>query len=239
LTVDLNPDPVAEDPRTPDFGQIWGFVTKLGADGSYLWSKTFEGGGMGWMKLRSAPDGSIVVAGSFVGSVDFDPGAASAVQTSSSELHEDAYLVALDSDGQYLWSHAHGADFRDVISSVYVTDDTVFAAGVFTGAVDFDPGSGVDERTSTGYDYPTNLTNDYFVTMVGLDGSYKGTYTWGTEYSEAFGDPNNFSVAGGDGFVVFAGYALEGLDFNPGPGSDLWGGDIEGAPLFVTKSFLP
>jgi len=56
-----------------------------------------------------------------------------------------------------------------------------YVGGAFAGTVDFDPGAGTDNRT-------TSATEDTYISKFNADGSYAWTKTWGaTGYDIAWG----------------------------------------------------
>lgn len=95
-----------------------GFVTKLSADGSYLWTRTFSGtsDSQAWCNdVAVGPDGSVLLLGTLKGNADLDPSAAS-------DLHAGtvaAFVVALSEDGEYRFGRSYGsADFFHYGSSL-------------------------------------------------------------------------------------------------------------------------
>lgn len=73
----------------------------------------------------------------------------------------------------YAWSHNIGGTDYDQAESVAVDNDgNTYVAGEFRGSVDFDPGNGIDQRTSAGAD-------DVFVTKFSRQGDYQWTVQTG------------------------------------------------------------
>lgn len=79
-----------------------GYVLKLDANGHYVWVKTFTGNiSEVYIKgLSVAASGNIYTVGSFIGTVDFNPGPA-VYQLSS---QESGMAVKLDSNGNFAWA---------------------------------------------------------------------------------------------------------------------------------------
>jgi hypothetical protein len=89
--------------------------------------------------------GSIYVVGQFQGMVNFDPGGAARILTSSSATASDAYIVELPSSGDIaqglvksFGNGMGGPAFNSVTLSA--SGQNVFVTGGFQGAVNFDPG---------------------------------------------------------------------------------------------------
>jgi hypothetical protein len=127
-----------------------GFVLKLDADGTYQWGKRIGGSSADYARgVAADSSGNVFTTGYFQGTVDFDPGAASANLASAGG--NDAFLQKLDSDGNYAWAIRLGSTSNDYGYSL-VTDSSnnVMVHGQFEGTVDFDPGAGTDSRTTSG-----------------------------------------------------------------------------------------
>jgi len=181
------------------------------------------------------PDGSVVVVGTFQGSVDFDPTSSHDVHTSSGG--DDVFVMKLTADGGYVWTRTWGSPPKsvrdDVASAVAVAaDGSILVSGTFATAVDFDPGPGTDVHSPAG--------NDFGAYVVKLDGSGDHVWarTWGsTSRTSAWG----VGVAP-DGSVFAAG-AFDGVvDLDPGAGVDahVSNGDIDAYVLELdsTGSFV-
>lgn len=181
------------------------FVTKINADGSYGWTKTFGGNFNDYgQTIAVASSGGIVVAGYFRSTVDFDPGAG--VDNHTSAGGSDMFITRFDSAGNYLWTKTTGgANYEYVVSISLDPSDNIYYAGYFADPVDFDPGAGTDTRTSAG-------SYDGFLSKLASDGSYQWTKLFGgtsADYAYA-------TVASASGEIYVTGsYALS-ADFNPG-----------------------
>ncbi len=120
--------------------------------------------------------GNVYTAGMFYGTVDFDPGSGTENRTSAGGAA--AYLLKLDSSGDYAWVAVFGNSQTDTAQGVAVdSSGNVYVTGYFEGTVDFDPGSGTDNHTSTG-------SKDVFV--LKLDSS--GDLVWAKSFG---GSANN------------------------------------------------
>jgi gliding motility-associated-like protein len=144
-------------------GYSSGFVSKLTANGDFGWAKSIWGPNYDTYVQPRAIDldanNNIYTTGTFAGLVDFDPGAGSTSIASYLNLL-DAYLQKLDAQGNLIWVRQIGGDGNDVGADLVTdNDNNVYAAGIFYGTVDFDPGPGVssmnnlyDESVMTKFD---------------------------------------------------------------------------------------
>ncbi len=165
--------------------------------------------------LDSAIDssGNIFVTGYFGNnynpSVDFDPGPM--VDEHSTNGGEDAFLAKYGPNGDYLWALTWGGPASDRGNSVAIDSfGDVYVAGWFKGAVDFDPGAGVETRFSNG-------DCDAYLAKFDNNGNLLWVDTWGGsnwDYCCAVTVDNM-------GYVSVAGAFQSKVDFDPGPGSML------------------
>jgi hypothetical protein len=178
------------------------FVTKLGADGQYLWTRTFGGtsfeSGQG---IAVDSQGRVIAVGNFRGTVDFDLAGQGDSRTSRGQ--SDVFLTRLAADGSYLGTLQYGGTSIDLAADVSVdAQDKIALAGMFMGSVDFDPTVGQDVHESAGY-------YDVFVTRITAAGAYGGTTIFGgTKDQEVTAlvhdaDGNIYVTGGYEGTVVF------------------------------------
>jgi hypothetical protein len=207
--VDFDPGP-GEDIHTAlgnDF-----FVTKLHVDGTYAWTRTV---GIPSPDLCGVSDiavdsqDNVYLVGRFSGTVDFDPGPD--VDWHTAPALDDIYVMRLSADGSYGWTRTFGSPLLDLAGRISVDEnDDVWVAGEFRGTADFDPGPGVDERTSNG-DY------DVFLSHYRADGTYVSTLVWGAAWHD---EPVGLACDG-HGHVIIAGQFKGTIDFDPTGGTDL------------------
>ncbi len=129
------------------------FLTKLHADGSYDWTRTWPAyfrDSIGRVAVDG--DGNAIITGGFEGTVDFDPTDGVDLHTSPA-YYASGFVTKMKSDGSYAWTaiflsafQTYGDDIAaDRAGGVYVT-------GEFDGVTDFDPGEGIDEHTPQNVD---------------------------------------------------------------------------------------
>ena len=185
------------------------FISKLDASGNFVWAKAMGGTGSESVGGSIALDGSgnVYTAGSFLGTVDFDPGAGVFNLTSAGV--RDIFISKLDASGNFVWAKAMGGVVDDWCYSIAL-DGTgnVYTTGFIDGTADFDPGAGVFNLTSAGYE-------DIFISK--LDAS--GNFVW----AKAMGGTASLSVGrsislDGSGNVYTTGCFVGTVDFDPGAG---------------------
>ena len=148
------------------------FVTKLDADHNFLWAIATDN--IGWDEgygIEVDAAGNVYITGG---------------------RHSSAIIQKLDTDGSILWSE----NVTGAIATALAVDasDNVYTTGYFPGTVDFDPGAGVFNLTSAGY-------NDIFVQKLDADGNFLwAKQMGGTSTDEGYGiavDASGFVYATG------------------------------------------
>ncbi|MFN4286836.1 MAG: T9SS type A sorting domain-containing protein [Lacibacter sp.] len=136
--------------------------------------------------------GNVYVAGYFDGFVDFDPGAGTAILTSSSSL--DIFLAKYDASGNYVFAHKIGSTpGESALGLALDGSGSVYISGYFQGIVDFDPGAGIANLESTG-------STDIFIAKYTAAGNYvfaKKIGSAGSDYGNSIAaDGNHLYVTG-------------------------------------------
>ncbi|HVK08487.1 MAG TPA: hypothetical protein VM597_06880 [Gemmataceae bacterium] len=115
------------------------YLLKLSAAGNFIWARGGAGVAVGEQIALDAT--GIYMTGTLSGTADFDPGPGAASRTSAGGT--DAYVLKLDTNGNYVWVVTAGGAGDDRGVSVAVDGSgNVWAVGGFTGTADFDPGAG-------------------------------------------------------------------------------------------------
>ncbi len=176
------------------------------------WTRTYpRDSGLSFSDLAVAPDRIIYITGDFDGPLDFDPSEGVDLRESNDDSI-DVLLTKLRPDGSYAWTLTFGGPGQDGGRGVAVSPDGhIWVAGSLESSVDFDPGEGVDERTSLG-------ENDAFVTRFTADGDYEGTWVFAAGLDVA--DASGLAIDGG-GNVIAVGSFRGSADFDPGEDVDL------------------
>jgi hypothetical protein len=185
------------------------FVSKLGSAGNLVWTRTFAGvGEQRGASVAVDASGNVYTTGFFENTVDFDPGAGTSNFTAT-YLQADAFVSKLDSSGNYVWAKIFsGTDTKRSESVAVDASGNVYTAGYFYGTVDFDPGAGTSNFTSTG-------SGDVFVSK--LDSS--GNYVWTKKFGSTAIDSGASVAVDASGNVYTAGLFSGTVDFDPGAGT--------------------
>jgi len=204
-TVDF--DPGTGVANLTSAGGIDIFVLKLNSSGEYVWAKKVGGTGNdhgGSIVLDG--DNNVYVAGYFLSTVDFDPGAGTANLISAGG--NDIFVLKLNSSGEYLWAKGMGSTGSDYVASIYIDGDDIYATGGFVGTVDFDPGAGTANLISSG------LTDAFILRL-----NSSGEYVWAKK-AGGTGEDYGYSIASyGTDAVYLAGSFSGTADFDPGAGT--------------------
>jgi hypothetical protein len=210
-TADFDPGTIVDSRDSNGSTDV--FLSKFDSSGNYLFADTW-GGSAADQGNGVAVDtsGNVFVTGGFswswTGGVDFDPGAGDDTRTSNGSY--DIFLSKFDSAGNYFWADTWGGGGSDTGNGVALDSlGNVFVTGGFSwswfGDVDFDPGTGADNRASEG-------SYDVYLSKFDSAGSYLWANTWGGNgsdqgYGVAVDVPGNTYVTG-----MYA----ETVDFDPG-----------------------
>ncbi len=219
-------DPSGDTDEIASAGDRDAFLSKFDADGGYLWTKTWGSTAADIIRDALAVDtnSDVYVAGSFRGTVDFDPGPGEAFATSTGQ--NDVFFLKLNSDGEFVWLKTWGKTGSETgfpFDIEEATDGGVFVYGGFDGTVDFDPGPGEVFATSTG-------SVDFVLSKFDADGTFQWVKTWG---STGFDSATSLHE-GEDGSVYLMGLYAGTTDFDPGAGV-VSVGTNGGSDAFVLK----
>jgi hypothetical protein len=187
------------------------FIQKVDPNGNLLWVKTFGSSGDDRGKDIITQGNTIIIVGSYQGSVLFDQNSNT---SATSQGSNDGFILQINSDGSFVSVGSIGGTEQDEISGIDIDPlGNILLTGSFEGTVDLDPGNSEVLINSSG-----NL--DVFVLKLGPS----GLFIW----AKAIGGNDNNSDFGNAiasdelGNAVVVGAFGGTVDFNPGNGENLY-----------------
>jgi hypothetical protein len=221
-TVDFDPGTAIELKTSAGLQDI--YIQKLDGDGNFVWVKTFGGSGNDLGKNISLDEmGNIITLGTFEETCDFDPGIG--IMNLSSNGKEDAFILKLNSLGEFLWAKSIGGlDSEDVHNLITDKSRNIYLTGVFYGTVDFDPGPAEKYKTATG------SYIDFFVEKMDTDGNF----IW---VNQNGGDMHDGAMAlelDKEGNLLVGGIFSVSMDADPGPDTHMIYA-VESSQMFLQR----
>jgi hypothetical protein len=221
-TVDF--DPGAGNFNLTTAGAWDAYIFKLNPAGDFVWAKRMGGTNFDEAySIATDAEANVYITGYFHDTVDFDPGTGTFNLTSAG--YEDIFISKLDSSGNFLWACRIGSTSDD--RGRCITTDAwgnVYVAGFFYGTVDFDPGPGTFNLTST----------PAFADLFILKLDALGNFLWAKQMEGSNYENVNSITTDVSGDVYTTGYFSFTADFDPAPSvfnltaSGLW-------DIFVSK----
>lgn len=147
--TDFNPDPFAEDIHSSAGGHDVA-ISKFLSDGSYQWTRSIGGIGADYLlSMEIDSSDSVLFAGFFIFTVDFDPGIGTDFRTPTPASKSDIFLSHLSSSGNYLGALTLGGSGEDAAYSIAPGPNRQnYLTGKFQSTIDFDPTGGQTLRTT-------------------------------------------------------------------------------------------
>jgi hypothetical protein len=148
--------------------------------------------------------GNVYICGNFRDTVDFDPGSGvyELIVTGSSST--DGLVLKLDSTGNFIWAFNIGGFSGDVVNSIAILNQTVYAVGSFNDSIDLDPG----------------VINTMQISNGGWDAfcaayDFNGNYVWGKTFGgTGFDEATNIATTS-KGNLFIAGVFQDSSALNP------------------------
>src|SRR5581483_9525187 len=129
------------------------YISKLNSSGNFVWAAQFIAISGNQQVFGNSIDmdatGNLLIGGSFIGQVDFDPGPGT---SSITAINMDAYICKLTASASLVWAKRVGGT-NGSFTAFGVTSDAssnVYATGYFSNSGDFDPGPGTYSLTAVG-----------------------------------------------------------------------------------------
>lgn len=196
-TVDFDSSDAVSSLSSPAMENM--FLAKHDSSGALQWVKGWEAtSGVHGTDLEVDSHGDVVLAGTFNGNGDLDPGDGSVPVTT---MVSNIFFEKLDSNGNYQWSQLLTGPLVQGIA--LLSDDSIVASGIFGGTQDFDGSSATNTLTATASG-TRRATLDIYVLRMKSDGSFVSANRYGGTATEYVYDidtdaSNNVYLAGAFG----------------------------------------
>jgi len=204
-TVDF--DPGADEFNLTSNGTRDIFISKLDSSGNFVWAQSM--GATGFDQAYSIyidTAGNIFLTGWYSNTVDFDTGAGISNITSVGGL--DAFILKLDTNGDFVWVKGLGGSSTDIGYSVISDDNGVYISGRFQNTVDFDPGAG-----------EFNLAANGLIDVFTLKLSPVGDFIWVKQFGTLGTNIGEAVALDASGNVYTLARFNDTVDFDPGSGT--------------------
>lgn len=195
---------------------------------SFEWAKSLSGTGSGVVRsITSDASGNVYVAGTFLDTMDIDPGPGVMILKSTTKFSQEVFFAKYDAGGNLIWGKAILGDGSKAVTAIAVNAlGELYMAGTFSDTVDFDPGPGtaivqnLQGRTAF---YAAKYSNN-------------GDYLWahGFIVINFFTTQLNSMAIDSSGNIFIAGQFTTTIDFDPGPGVASYTA-ATGRNMFVAK----
>jgi hypothetical protein len=213
-------------------------LSKYDFNGAALWSNTLNMSSTAnrVSSVKTDANGNVYIAGGFAGSgVDFDPGAGSALLSSTGGSSSSGYIAKYNGSGAYQWAFAVAGNTATDASNygtgmsnfkLAISGNSLFVTGRFVGSnIDFDPSSGVNALSMNGstlgpifiakYDLSQQPSNASFFQWVFQP---QGAFTsLSSSYSARFSMPSDLDIDAQGNIYTVGQYVLsaDAADFDP------------------------
>jgi gliding motility-associated-like protein len=169
-TVDFDPGSGVSNLSNVDGGNAT-FLLKLDLDGNFIFAKKVAGSQYShslW-SLSIASSGYIYATGVFTGTSDFDPGSGVFNLSTGGGTDSDIFISKYDNSGNLVWAKQFAGNNGGVCWSIDTdAQENIYAAGIFYGTCDFDPGPSVFNLTSVAAG--AGFNSDIFITKLNSNG---------------------------------------------------------------------
>lgn len=175
-----------------------------------------------------APDGAMLLSGTFTGTIDLDPGAGEVLVTAVPAGTENGFVVKLAADGSFGWGFA--VEKAALPAGVAFTPaGQALIAWSFNGQVDIDPGPGQQLTPATG-------NHTAVQRLDGASGALVGHLVLSSPVNQFFASQHTTLglEAAADGGFALHGTFGDSFDLDPGPAAAVVNTN-GGADTFVAR----
>ncbi len=128
-TTDIDPDT-----STYLLNGVGHYIAKFDSMGNFIWANQYSD--IKPASIHVTESGNLLCTGSFIGTVDFDPGIGTTI--SASVGNSDIFIFKLLENGNFSWVKTYGGTLND--AGYYLTDDiedNIYISGNYRGIVNF------------------------------------------------------------------------------------------------------
>ena len=190
------------------FSVNWnGFAVKLNGNGDFIWAKQFGQNGNTYIECAEVDNlGNIYLGGFFENQVDLDPNGTDDLHTSAE--NSDGFIVKLDLNGNFIWSHILESDSTMHPESISFDENgSIVVVGNFIGNIDLNPSGTASNFTSIG-------SEDMFILKL----SDAGVFDWAEHFgSTGLDQANDVKVDAGGNIHISGGFGGT-IDFDNSAG---------------------
>ena len=142
------------------------FITKHASDGSFQWVYTASSTGSDVGYAIANVGTSLYVAGTFTGTLDFNPSGLSEGDTLTSFGDADIFVMKLDTNANFQWVRQMGGVGRDEARDLSIdATGRVYTTGFFNDTADFDPSAALFNLSAMG-------GRNGFLSILDADGEF-------------------------------------------------------------------
>ncbi len=182
------------------------FVVKLGRQGELAWIKQMGGvdEDIGVSIVADDP-GNLYISGNFKGSADFDPGPGTYNLVIKDSV-SNGFISKLDPNGNFVWAKHLNGSWQWCYSNALDGNGNIYTVGYFGNTVDFDPGPGEYNLSTSAFDIYVSKLNS------------NGDFVWTKQMGGTARVICNDITVDTAGIIYTTGYFFNGnVDFDPGP----------------------
>lgn len=201
-TVDFDPGPGTFNLTSNGVQDL--FVQKLNRFGDFEWAISIGGNQNDFAhNVLMADSSHLIVTGSFMGSVDFDPDTSSFIVNASS--NSDAFILKLNAAGEFVWVKSiDGISTQSGFASALDAQGNIYTTGFYRGTADFDPDTSLHLMTAVDND-------DVFIQK--MDPS--GNFVWSKSIGGLGNERAESISVDAQGSAVICGHFSNRIDLNP------------------------
>lgn len=206
-TMDFDPSPSVFSLSSSGGNDI--YIAKYSSIGNFIWAIKI-GGTSDEKALDIFADATgVYIAGSFVGTVDFDPtSGVSNIVSLGGGTDGDGYFAKYSPAGALVWKNRIGSTVNDRITSIVVDNaQNAYVGGFIGGNADMDPGTGV-------------VTFSVSSTFNAFFGKYSptGAYLFAKQITGGYSEGDDINIDASNNIYFTGAFSLTN-DFDPGSGT--------------------